>query len=271
VTTRQDLLTQWNEQLALAEEAEQATATWRQRIRARLYRFLLAMYGGANWSGSPEDAEEVSLHPTALLVTDEADLPAAADLDGVQSAGKAPRTRAEILRGLKNVRGLSDELAPPGPLQDGLPPDAPMVVAAFKKRYPMECMVRKLQRAGFAPRVRFQGKQFQVFVSVADAPSASQIVAMPSERSPTALRLGSRGLWSDLRRLEWYSILLGVVGVLLTSFIAFMKYLEVHRPELAFVPTPETVGIIGAAAITVDVMFVLSLWSLWMWRRKEAR
>jgi hypothetical protein len=270
VTTRQDLLTHWNQQLTLAEEAELATVTWRQRIRRRLYRFLLAMYGKAAWSGSPEAAEEVTDHPMALLVSDEVDVPAA-DENGHQTAGKAPRTRAEILRGLKNVRGLSDRLAPPGPLQDGLPPDAPVVIAAFKKRPPLESLVRKLQRAGFVPRVRFQGKQFQVFVSAADAHMATQIVGMPSERSPTVPRPGSRNLWPRLIGLEWYSLISGVLGVTLTAYIAFLRYLEVYHPEVTSLPTPESIAIIGAAAITVDTMFFTFLWTLWKWRRRMAR
>jgi hypothetical protein len=265
VTTRQDLLTHWDQQLTLAEEEELASATWRQRIRQRLYRFLLAMYGGANWSGSPEDAEEVSLHPTALLVTEEAELPDASNIDELEPPGKAPRTRAEIIRGLKNVRGLSDELAPPGPLQHGLPPNAPMAVASCKKRLRAERLMGHLIRGGFAPRLAYRSQLFQVFVAAANAPAAIQFLQRVEVTRPRITQQLGRAASARIRTTpSWIGVLaFGGLGIFLTCYVIYLLIQFSINPQQHPLPAPDRFGVLLAATGIVDVMCGFFLWQSW--------
>jgi len=137
MTTRQELLTQWQERLADAEQACAAAPSWAERIRVKLYRFLLAMYGQTQWPGPKDDVDNSQLRAaTSKLIIAEPEQEA----DGLQAVGsqavlvgKEPRTRAEILKGLQNLKGLGEELAPAGPLADGLLPDSPVAVASFAK------------------------------------------------------------------------------------------------------------------------------------------
>lgn len=166
MTTRQELLDHWRDRFCEAEEAcdDPRTDSWSARLRRKLYRFLLTMYGQADWPGPKDDVDnEVGRLKNSQLVVAE---PQQA------LAGKEPRTRAQILKGLQNIKGLSEELAPPGPLGQGLHPNSPMAVASFKKRPRAETTFWRLKKLGFAPEMVFRGNQYQIFVIASLAPAA---------------------------------------------------------------------------------------------------
>lgn len=165
MTTRQELLTQWQERLADAEEACAAAPTWAEHIRVKLYRFLLAMYGHTQWPGPKDDVDNSQLRTaTSKLIV--------AEPQQDVLTGKEPRTRAEILKGLQNLKGLGEELAPAGPLADGLLPDSPVAVASFNRESAASAAIRKLQRAGFSPRIAHRGGLYQIFVGAAHSAEA---------------------------------------------------------------------------------------------------
>ena len=163
MTTRQELLTQWQQRLAEAQQACLAVQTpaWSDRLRVKLYHFLLAMYGHTPWPGSKDDVDNSQGRAASQLVVAEA----AAETQQQTFAGKEPRTRAEILNSLRNVKGLSDELAPAGPLQKGLLPGSPIVVASFKRQPAANTAVEKLRHAGLNAALARQGNLWQIYVA----------------------------------------------------------------------------------------------------------
>ncbi len=180
MTTRQELLDQWQQRLADAEQACEAAVVpaWSDRLRVRLYRFLLAMYRETDWPGKKDDVDNIQGRAAylQLAVAERKD----------EFAGKEPRTRAEILQGLRNVKGLSDELAPAGPLTDGLQPTSPFVVAGCRKRVDAERISRQLRRHGLKPVIGNNGGLFQVFVTAENAPAALAIVQRLENSRPVA-------------------------------------------------------------------------------------
>lgn len=125
MTTRQELLTQWQQRLTDAEQASAAAPSWAERMRVKLYRFLLAMYLRTTWPGSKDDVDNSQLRAAnSQLIVAEAQQ---------ALAGKVPRTRAEILNSLRNLKGLGEELAPAGPLAGGVSRKAPVFFVAAER------------------------------------------------------------------------------------------------------------------------------------------
>jgi hypothetical protein len=177
MTTRQELLTQWQQRLAEAEQACLAadSPVWADRVRVKLYRFLLSMYGHAPWPGAKDDVDNSRGRAASqITVADPKE----------ELAGKEPRTRAEILRGLRNVKGLGEELAPAGPLQGGLQPDSPMVIASYKRRPAAEVALDRLRRAGLCPAMVRQGKLWQIYVTADGFDIASQCLQLRERAVP---------------------------------------------------------------------------------------
>lgn len=202
MTTRQELLDRWTDRLFEAEAAceDPLTDSWSARLRRKLYRFLLAMYGRADWPGPKDDVDnEAGRRKNSQLVVAEPQ---------TELAGKEPRTRAQILKGLQNIKGLSEELAPPGPLGQGLHPNSPMVVASFKKRPRANSAFWRLKRLGFAPEMIYSGDQYQIFVIAGLAAAAI--------RQLEEQRLEARPLEPAIRTVKYrqrydFVLLLGAV------------------------------------------------------------
>jgi hypothetical protein len=229
MTTRQELLDQWQQRLADAEAACQATVVpaWSDRIRIRLYRFLLAMYGHTDWPGPKDDVDNVQGRSAngQLTVAEPKEV----------LAGKEPRSRAEILRGLRNIKGLGEELAPAGPLVDGLLPDSPVIVASFRKQNPADVAVRKLRRAGFAPAIARQGRLWQIYVVAPHAAAAKAILEEQAPRhiSPVAIR--------TVRQPDHIVSLLGamlfsIIACLLGSALVHFAFLDWSQVPEARIP-----------------------------------
>lgn len=262
MTTRQDLLTHWQEQLLLAEVADDARSSWRGRIRLRLYRFLLAMYGGAVWTGSPHEADEVTSHPSPLMVSDEVQLPESPDEATLHDHGKAPRTRAEILRGLKHVRGLSDELAPPGPLQDGLPADAPVAVATCKKAPRARRLMSQLRAAGFAPTLVRRANFSQIFVRASQATAALEVISQ-LERAAALSQPGRILIRSDRTHPALAGALLsGCLGIPLSFYLlCWWQSREGFSPPASI--EFDGFALAVATAAVLDFLAVFLIWFAW--------
>lgn len=254
MTTRQELLTQWQQRLADAEQACDAAPSWAERMRVKLYRFLLAMYGRTTWPGSKDDVDnsQVRAANSQLIVAEPQEA----------LAGKEPRTRAQILKGLRNLKGLGDELAPAGPLADGLLPDSPVVVAAFKRERSASAAIRKLQQAGFEPAISHRGGLYQIFVS---AVHSSQATALLRVNSPSPR---SRGSTLTISRppqhiLLFGAIFFGVIGGLLAGLLVQLVFVDLSHLPYASLPTDMDVISLGLFAIGFSVAagVLFRIWS----------
>jgi hypothetical protein len=125
--TRTELIADWKRQLAAAQALPQASlrAAWLTRVRARLYRFLVACYGNGDWT------TDYALSSPARAVADrpQADTscsPAAlSDL-----SGKPAKSAGHIRSVLKKVAGAQEAAIGVGPLAAGLDPAGWVIVAA---------------------------------------------------------------------------------------------------------------------------------------------
>ncbi len=265
MTTRQELLDQWHQRLAEAEQdCERPDGpSWSLRVRLRLYRFLLAMYGETDWPGPKDDVDNAAGRAAnvSLLVAepDEA------------LAGKEPRTRAEILKGLRNVKGLSEELAPPGPLMDGLLPASLVVIAAFKKHPQTYRTVCQLRSAGFRPVVRRQGGSFQIFLAAADASVALRLLKTSTPIIPREFTRRSSFAPPDISLLFMSALLPGIVGLTLSAYVVYVAWGDLYQLPSDLIPTPETMAVVAAIAFTFKVLSVMMAWVWWNWRKQSKR
>ena len=135
-TTREQLISDWRQRLAAAEESAAASprAAWLARMQVRLYRFLLACYGRSKWEPPGEPRE------STRLVFDSA---AAESLEG-----KPARSRGQIRSVLTAVAKAQDDDHAPGPLTGGLDHDSWVVVAAASSKLKVNRCVEVLARSG---------------------------------------------------------------------------------------------------------------------------
>lgn len=276
MTTRQELLDYWRSRLCEAEAAcdDPVTDSWAARVRRKLFRFLLTMYGQAPWPGPKDDVDNSAgraLHNQVFVADPHAEL-----------AGKEPRTRAQILRGLQNIQGLSAELAPAGPLTSGLESDSPMVVGAFKKLARAQVACRRLQRLGLHSEMICSGQLYQIFVAAADFDVASDILASaptnqavpltPQPASGDATEPASSAVPVERPRNDILSLvsglLYGVIGVFITLNV-ILNYLMLEPIGPAW--DDDLTWIFAIVALALNVVSVCSLWNWWRWQRVDNR
>lgn len=260
MTSRQELLDQWRQRLVDAELAcaSEAGPTWAQRMRLKLYRFLLAMYGQTDWPGPKDDVDNASGRAAnrKLLIAEPQEA----------LAGKEPRSRAEILKGLQNVKGLAEQLAPAGPLTGGLTPGSPIVVAACKKRPAAERTMQQLRRGGFAPVLERNGDLFQIFVTAENAAAAKRLLpakVVGERRSATIAASKKQGMSFPL----FSAFVFGMMASFLTLKIC--DDLWGSGPELPsnLAATPES---IQATVLIAVVFYVAAVGMLfYSWRRRR--
>jgi hypothetical protein len=228
MTTRQELLDQWQQRLAEAEQACEAIAVpaWSDRLRVKLYRFLLAMYGQTDWPGQKDDVDNVQGRSAngQLTVAEPKEV----------FAGKEPRSRAEILRGLRNVKGLGAELAPAGPLADGLLPDSPVIVASFKKHKAAAVALRKLRRSGFQPAIAKQGHLWLIYVVAANSAAAANALQETSSarrREPAIRTVRQPDRIVSLLSAIFFTVIACLLGSALVHF-AFLDWSKVPEARV---------------------------------------
>jgi hypothetical protein len=209
-TTRDQLISDWRRQLAAAEESASATprSAWLARMQVRLYRFLLACYGGSDWQppDQPRDASP--------LVFDSAE---AKSLDG-----KPAKSLSEIRSVLTSVAKAQDDPHAPGPLTGGLDYDSWVVVAAASSKLKTAWCAELLAKAGLHPRRSYRGDDELVEVPAHERHEAFAIVEQNRERihqPPRTPRTQAIPTWC--RFAAGAIVALWLTGFLSWTFTAF--------------------------------------------------
>ena len=163
---RYELVTQWQERLAAAQELAQSTARfrWIHLARVRLYRFLLTCYGRGQWRTGDADTDR---SPSASM---------AAGCESSSWAGKPPKSAGAIQSVLKSVHNAQDRPPPVGPLAGGLDPDTYLAVTSSDARIDVEKCEDFLIGRGFHPRVIGRGRRRTVEVPYAELKAAEALV-----------------------------------------------------------------------------------------------
>jgi hypothetical protein len=141
--TRERLVADWRNALSEASAAADGAgsqAAWIARLRVRLYRFLLSLYGDGQWNGpSPEALPERHL---------------AGDSDEpLPLEGKPAKSLDAIRTALRSVRGACEATPQRGPLIDGCGNEAWVVVASSSNGIDADKCGEFLKQCGIMPRV----------------------------------------------------------------------------------------------------------------------
>ena len=169
-TTRDQLISDWRQQLAAAEESVAATprAAWLARMQVRLYRFLLACYGGSDWQAPAGPGDP------SPLVFDSAE---AKSLDG-----KPAKSLGQIRSVLTSVAKAQDDPHAPGPLATGLDYDSWVVVAAASSKLKTAWCAELLTKAGLHPRRCHRGDDELVEVPAHERHEAFELIEQHRDR-----------------------------------------------------------------------------------------
>jgi hypothetical protein len=136
---------------------------WLYRVRARIYRVLLAMYGGkqtADWN-LPAPADE---EPPPVYVADSTD------------AGSPPKSKGEILKALKSIASANESI-PAGNLTRDEVMLYPQLVANVTKRKDFVRVFTALEGAQIHYTYRRQGGRYQFLVASEDVQDAVAVIA----------------------------------------------------------------------------------------------
>ena len=128
--TREQLIADWQQRLTDAESApigESNRLAWLVRVRIRLYRFLLSLYGDAGWNAAPKSPADDS--STSVIFDSPQVLPL---------AGKPAKSEGKIRAVLKSVANSQDNRCAPGTFDSSRPP----ATGAFK--WPDDSWMRRV-------------------------------------------------------------------------------------------------------------------------------
>lgn len=169
-TTREQLISDWRQQLAAAEETVAATprAAWLARMQVRLYRFLLACYGTSDWQAPAEPGDP------SPLVFDSA--------EAKSLSGKPAKSLGQIRSVLTAVAKAQDEPHAPGPLASGLDYDSSVVVAAASSKLKTGRCAELLAAAGLHPQRCYRGDDETVEVPAHERHAAFEIIEQHRDR-----------------------------------------------------------------------------------------
>jgi hypothetical protein len=151
-TPREQLIADWRRRLAAASDAPReptSRAAWLTRLRLRLYRFLLALYGEGHWN-----APKVTTIGSAVA---SADIAVIDSPDVLPLAGKPAKSEEQIRAALKSVADAQDQPIGLGPLEAGLDPYDWVAVASSSGHVQTAKFLQLLRQAGFAARIALRG------------------------------------------------------------------------------------------------------------------
>jgi len=165
-TARDKLVADWRHELHAAQDAlaEAPSRAWFLEMRVRLFRFLLACYGKANWRTTPTGPDD-----SQALVFDQ---PEAQFLHG--KPAKPPGKIQAVLKAVANAQG---HVPVAGEYAAGLDPDSWVVVASASGHVNTRRLVWMLKREKVPARAVTHGDDVLVLVRASERQRALGIAA----------------------------------------------------------------------------------------------
>jgi hypothetical protein len=164
---REKLVADWQARLAAAGETSAeppSRAAWLARLRLRLYRFLLSLYGEGEWNAAQEtDTERRAASPG---------IP---DIE-TPLAGKPAKDASTIRAAIRKVAQAQDSWIAAGPLVHGIDRDQWVVVATRASGIDPQLAAAALAAKGMPARIEPYGRDFAVKVQVQHGMAASEFV-----------------------------------------------------------------------------------------------
>jgi hypothetical protein len=168
---REQLIADWRERLAAASDVQEelpSRAAWLARVRSRLYRFLLSLYGKGDWnapgaeSTTPDDAGK-------SVVFDKSDL--------LPFAGKPAKDESTIRKVLSSLSLAKEQPAEQGPLAAGAGQDRWVVVATASWGIEPQSCANALMAGGFQPLLVGHGDDVTVSVRAQHERAAVNLIS----------------------------------------------------------------------------------------------
>jgi hypothetical protein len=176
MVTREQLISRWRDRLADCE-AEVAHASvqrrWLKLMYVRVFRFLLARYGSANWTAAGTGRETATTEDGN--VDDHRPPVKLADLRS-DTHGTPPKSVARIRQTLETIHDTSGASATTGPRGQGLSSDDWIVVASRRDGVAVPTYAAALRRAGLRCRRRRLGRDAVVEVRYKDEEEALMLL-----------------------------------------------------------------------------------------------
>ncbi len=229
-TTRDQLIADWRKRLATASDAPQeptSRAAWLTRLRIRLYRFLLSLYGEGEWNAPAEPVEYLRRGSPDPAAAATAGLP-------LDLTGKPAKDASTIRAALNSLAGASETTPKAGPLAAGADLDAWIVVASTSRGLHPGRTAEALKANGIFSRVIAHQRDTTVEVRASSIKAAEELIE--SERRRLALLPGASQAFirqpakSGKGDFQWPVLFLGLgVGPVVAFFVLLM--LGLSRPD----------------------------------------
>jgi hypothetical protein len=261
--SREQLISDWRQELSAAEDSAAASPrlAWLARMKVRLYRFLLACYGGSDWQPPATDDSQNGSSSKAVF-----DSARAAEL-----AGKPARSGVEIRSVLTAVANAQDDPHAPGPLAGGLDHDSWVVVAAASSKLKTGQCLKLLWKAGLHPRASYRGDDRMIEVPACERHEAFEVIEQNRHRvqlPPETPRTQPIPLWCRLAAAAivsgWVSGLLA--WMLVAGIYAYAGPLPPARSFAQYLLEPDILAMWAGL-----FLIVLQLSWLVMLRRQPAK
>jgi hypothetical protein len=221
---RDALIADWRDRLekAEAEPVGQPRQLWLPRIRARLYRLLLSLYGDASWRVPAAD-------PLLQMPS-----PVGEAISAGEPPGKPPKGPDQIRTVLASVAAAHSE-QPAGPLQGGLPESSWVVVGAQCTHLNLRRCPRALREAGLTPRLVRRGGEQVLEVPAGQRGAAFEIVEACRREPPRRWRLGawrSSGatVYDEVLLLISFAILMFALAVVVFVLLILGNWIDSGPP-----------------------------------------
>lgn len=258
-TNRDELIADWHERLAAASQTStesSSRAAWLARLRLRLYRFLLSLYGEGNWN-APKKTVQPSSDCHAVAIGPEA----------LPLSGKPAKDESTIRAALHSLASARELKPEPGPLMGGIDRDAWVVVASASRGLDSQLSAEALRAKGMIPRIVSRNRDVTVEVRVQHRIAAAELISSQCHRlwlrPPAAPTASNRRKHEDRRAdgEQWSYLFLGLaIGPLLG--VIGVGLMAVLWPSVLELPTPTALlgmffSVWGSSAIIVGLMYLL--------------
>jgi hypothetical protein len=194
-TTREQLIADWRLRLSEAEDVggeQLSRPAWMTRLRLRLYRFLISLYGEGHWNaGEVAGGEEVSSR-AGVIVADQS----------LPLAGKPAKDESSIRAALQSLAAGGGEKPAAGPLLAGTERSAWVVVASTTWGLDPQRSTDALIAKGIAARTVGHADDTTVEVRAVHQATAMQIIAAQFGRLALPRKNRSRISFSNQRMLN---------------------------------------------------------------------
>lgn len=255
---RDQLIADWQQRLDVASEPQSGASKrseWLNRVRRRLYRFLLSLYGDGSWNAPPPSCEPENAGRSAVF-----DAP-----DVLPLSGKPAKTGGVIRTVLKAVAQAQDSAVQSGPLAGGLPADSWVIAAAASAHLRVSRVVRLLKHHGIAARLSCVGHDRLVEVKAKDRHRA---LALISASEPQLRGREREGPLAGIHFLTGFTLVTVLAPFIVAPVLAVAMLLIDGNTATAMFQTGPLVGLFlagwGACIVLYFAIAAIGRFSAWL-------